>query len=111
LQQAERAAVEKRAELTAAALATYLHQRVEMTVAEPTPAETGAFLQRKGCSPQVVEQAVSLLQTCDAARFWPPAFLDRAKLPALATEVILALDADTAARHQPLTQPQTEGIP
>jgi hypothetical protein len=47
-----------------------------------------------------VEKAVILLQTCDAARFWPPLVADGAKLPTLAREVILALDADTEARKQ-----------
>src|SRR5260370_913418 len=46
LQQAARAAVEHRAPLTAAALADYLRERLDLTVAEPTPAEAGACLRR-----------------------------------------------------------------
>jgi hypothetical protein len=52
-------------------------------------------LRRAGCAAAIVEQTVTFLQTCDAARFWPPLVADGAKLPALAREVINALDADT----------------
>ncbi len=95
LAQVERAPVEARAPLTAAALADYLRERLDLTIAEPTPVEAGVCLRRAACSPAAVEQAVTLLQTCDAARFWPPLMADGAKLPALARDVILALDADT----------------
>jgi hypothetical protein len=111
LQQAECGTVERRAELTAAALATYLRQRVELAIAEPTPGETAAFLRRTGCSPLVVEQTVQFLNTCDAARFWPPLIADGTKLPALAIDIILALDADTEQHNRPEIERETEAVP
>jgi hypothetical protein len=106
LQQAERAAVDQRALLTATAVADYLRERVDLTVAEPTPPEVGKLLKANGCSPAVVEQAIGFLQTCDAARFWPPVATDGAKLPALARDLILALDTDTEIRREPAAPPE-----
>jgi hypothetical protein len=104
LQQAGRAPVEQRAPLTAAALADYLRERLDLAVAEPTPAEASACLLRGGCAPALVERTVAFLQTCDAARFWPPLVADGAELPALAGELILALDADTETPREPAPQ-------
>ncbi len=101
LEQAERAAVERRALLTAAAVADYLRERVDLTIAEPTPREAGTLLRRAGCAVEVVDQTVGFLQTCDAARFWPPVAADGARLPELARALILALDADTEAPRPP----------
>jgi hypothetical protein len=95
LQHAENAPSEQRAPLTAAAVGEYLRERLDLTVAEPTPAEAAAALLRQGCTADVVDQAVACLQACDAARFWPASASDGDGLPALGREVILALDADT----------------
>ncbi len=95
LQQAEHAPTEQRAPLTAAAVAEYLRERLDLSVVEPTPAEAAALLLRQGCTAKVVDQAVACLQACDAARFWPASANDGDGLPTLGREVILALDADT----------------
>jgi hypothetical protein len=95
LQHAEQASPEQRAPLTAAAVAEYLRERLDLTVVEPTPAEAAALLLRQGCTSGVVDLAVACLQACDAARFWPASVNDGDGLPALGREVILALDADT----------------
>jgi hypothetical protein len=108
LEKAERAAVEQRPALVTAAIADYLRERTDLTVAEPTPAEAETCLRRAGCSAVNVQQAVTLLHTCDAARFWPPLIADGAKLPTMARAVILAVDADTDAPKE--TAPQTEEV-
>jgi hypothetical protein len=108
LEKAERAPLEQRPPLVAAAVADYLRERTDLAVAEPTPREARVCLVRAGCSAAVVDQAVTFLHACDAARFWPPLVADGAKLPTLAREVILALDADTEARQE--TIPHTEEV-
>jgi hypothetical protein len=108
LENADRAPLEQRPPLVAAALAGYLRERTDLTVAEPTPPEALACLRRAGCSAAVVDRAVAFLHTCDAARFWPPVAADCAKLPTLARDVILALDADTEAPKEPV--PHTEEV-
>jgi hypothetical protein len=99
LEQAEGLAPAEQAEAAAAAVAGYLQQRLDLPVAEPTPAETARHLLKVGCSLDLTEQAEGFFRVCDAVRFRPAP--EAAPGPE-ATEVvraagrfILAMEAET----------------
>ena len=54
-----------------AIVANYLQQRLDLTVAEPTPREVALLFARHGCSSALIEQAVRFFEACDSARFLP----------------------------------------
>jgi hypothetical protein len=84
-----------RGECIATALAGYLRQRLDLTTAEPTPAEAAHHLQMRGCSQRLAEQAHQLFQACDSVRFVPRAVLPEGMdLRSAATEFILAVEAE-----------------
>jgi hypothetical protein len=85
---------EKQARRAAAALAAYLRNRLELPMAEPTPAEAQAHLRTYGVAEDLAGQTADLLRTCAAVRFdpEPPAGAD---LTGAAERLILALEAAT----------------
>jgi hypothetical protein len=89
-----RADPEKRARRTAAAVAAYLRNRLELSVVEPTPAEAAALLGARGLPAELAGQTADLLRRCAAVRFdpEPPAAADLADA---AEQLILALEAAT----------------
>jgi hypothetical protein len=80
----------------AAVVVRYLRYRLELPMHDPTPAEAAAHLRRVGVSDDLAGQTVAFFRACDAARYDPtPA--PRADLAALASALILALEAETWA--------------
>jgi hypothetical protein len=81
-------------ERAAAIVTDYLHQRLDLPAAEPTPREVGISLQRAGLAPGLTDQAAAFFRACDAARF----SLSTARAPddlrAAATKLILSLEAE-----------------
>ena len=98
LQRLPRGATEERAAHIAAAVTTYLQQRLDLPAAEPTPREAAAHLRTAGCPDTLTKRAEQFFQTCDAARFFPNA--SDAELPAFAQQLILDLEAHTWASVQ-----------
>jgi hypothetical protein len=90
---------EKQAELVATAVTTYLHQRLDLPVAEPTPLETAGWLERLGCNPVSAGRAREFLKACDAARFQPTPSAPGRELTRAAGELILALEEESCATH------------
>ncbi|MCC6417909.1 MAG: BatD family protein [Gemmataceae bacterium] len=78
---------------TADAVAVYLHQRLGLRAAEPTPAEVIAHLRRAGLSSTLADRVAGLFRTCDAARF-APTHAAAPALPAEAAAVIRALEVE-----------------
>ncbi len=80
----------------AAAVASYLGQRLELSITEPTPAEAESHLREHGVSEQLAGLTADFLRGCAALRFAPeaPAAPD---LAARAVEIILALETETWA--------------
>ncbi|HTU90994.1 MAG TPA: hypothetical protein VMF69_13025 [Gemmataceae bacterium] len=98
LHAARRLDAERRVARTAAIVAGYLQQRLDLTIAEPTPREVALLFARHGFSAALTEQAVGFFEACDRARFWPadsgtdisPVALQDAAIP-----FILAVEAET----------------
>jgi hypothetical protein len=86
---------EQQAVRAAAAITGYLQERMDLTVAEPTPAEVAGYLTGKGLSAGLTEQAAHFFAQCDAARFLPAAGAAGADLADEASRVILAVEAET----------------
>jgi hypothetical protein len=95
LEQAGRQTPAEQAELAAAAVAGYLQQRLDLPVAEPTPAETAGHLLKVGCSLDLTAQAEEFFRACDAVRFRPAAGPNGTELVQTASRFILALEAET----------------
>jgi hypothetical protein len=85
---------EQAAERSATILLTYLRNRLEFDVTEPTPAEVARCLENAGSRPALVQETVRFLKACDAARF-APGLEDpqRSKAPE-AAQLILAMEAE-----------------
>jgi hypothetical protein len=81
-------------ERSAALLAGYLRQRLELHAAEPTPAEVATHLGRVGVSAAVSERAAAFFRACDAARFAPAPPAGRSALTADAGAIVNALEAE-----------------
>jgi len=79
---------------TAAVVADYLHRRLDLAVAEPTPAEALAHLRRANVSAPVAAKVVDFFRTWDALRFAPEAVEDRRQFAAAAENIILAVEAE-----------------
>jgi hypothetical protein len=95
LERLPRGAAEARAAHVAAAVTTYLQQRLDLHAAEPTPAEASTLLHATGCPDALTKRAEEFFRTCDAARFFStPAGAD---LPSSARQLILDLEAHTWA--------------
>jgi hypothetical protein len=84
-----------RASRIAAVVAEYLQERLDLSIAEPTPPEVAALLAQRGCSLALAEQAVRLFEACDRARFVPAAEINPADLADAAVVFILAVEEET----------------
>jgi hypothetical protein len=85
---------ERRAHRTAAVMADYLRQRLDLPAGEATPSEAADHLRRVGYSSQLAEQTADFFRSCDAVRFSPEPLYTGADLSAIAVELILALEAE-----------------
>ncbi len=95
LRGARRVPAEQQAVRAAAAVSDYFRERLDLTVAEPTPAEVAGFLKGKGLSVGLTEQAAHFFEQCDVARFLPAPEGQGADLADEASRVILAVEAET----------------
>lgn len=84
---------ELRAERAAAALTTYLRQRLDLPLADASPAQAGERLRQLGIPRPLSEQVAELLQTCDAARFAADLLPSEQDLPGRTENLILALES------------------
>ncbi len=86
-----------RAARMASIVADYLQQRLDWTVAEPTPREVAQLLEQRGCSASVVAQAVRFFEWCDSARFVPEeeSPLAGAERKDVAVRLILAVESES----------------
>jgi hypothetical protein len=75
----------------AAVMTDYLHERLDLSVREPTPAEAREHLLRHGATPQRAEEIGGFFKSCDAARFLPAAQAGP-ELSAQAERIILAVE-------------------
>jgi hypothetical protein len=95
LRGARRLPAEQQAVRAAATVAGYLRERLDLTVAEPTPAEVAGYLKGRGLSAGLTEQAAHFFELCDAARFLPAPEVAGTDLAEAASQVVLAVEAET----------------
>jgi hypothetical protein len=62
---------ESRAARIAAIVIGYLQQRLDLTIAEPTPNEIALLFAQRDFSSALTEQAIRFFETCDCVRFQP----------------------------------------
>jgi hypothetical protein len=84
----------ERADRTAVAVADYLHERLDLSIAEPTPPEIAGLFGQHGCSPPLRARAVGFFEACDNARFLPPARAGQTDLTDLAVQFVLAVEEE-----------------
>lgn len=94
---ARRLDAQPRAARTTAIVADYLQQRLDMSVAEPTPREVGLLFAQHGCSSALTEQAVRFFEACDRARFLPMSEAGSFPLHDAARQLILDVEEETCA--------------
>ncbi len=82
----------ERATRTAAIVADYLRQRLDLAIAEPTPGEVAELFAQRGRSPTLAEQAVRFFEQCDRRRFLPASGTTQSDLPDIASQFILAVE-------------------
>jgi hypothetical protein len=99
LHAARRLDEEPRANRAADIVAGYLQQRLDLTIAEPTPHEIAVLFERQGRSPVLMQQAVRFFEACDRARFLPAHAPEQADLLESAVQFILAVEAETCPAH------------
>ncbi|HTU23591.1 MAG TPA: hypothetical protein VMG10_36480 [Gemmataceae bacterium] len=80
---------------TTAIVADYLQQRLDLTIAEPTPREVELLFTQHGCSSTLTEQAVRFFEACDSARFLPMSESSSLPLHDAAVQLILAVEEET----------------
>jgi hypothetical protein len=78
-------------------LAEYLHQRLDLPIAEPTPAEVAAYLEQAGSSTALAQDMAFLFGKCDAARFAPGLAEKADNWSETATRLVLALEEESWA--------------
>jgi tetratricopeptide (TPR) repeat protein len=71
LRSARRLDAESRAARIAAIVTGYLQQRLDLTIAEPTPGEIALLFGQHDFSPALTEQAIRFFERCDCVRFQP----------------------------------------
>lgn len=71
LRSARRLDAEARAARIAATVTGYLQQRLDLTIAEPTPHEIALLAVQHDFPSSLTEQAIRFFETCDCARFQP----------------------------------------
>jgi hypothetical protein len=94
LQAIGRVEPEQSATRSAAIVAGYLRQRLDLAITEPTPHEIADFFAQRQCSPELAAQAVRFFETCDRARFLPASASEQPDLPDSARQFILAVEEE-----------------
>lgn len=89
-----------RARQAAAAMTTYLCQRLDVPLADATPAQAGLHLRRLGLPESLSDRVVHVLRSCEAARFAANLLPTDQDLPALTENVILTLESETWVASQ-----------
>jgi hypothetical protein len=77
-----------------AAVTGYLHERLDLATAEPTPAEAYEHLRRHGLPDAIADRAAEFYRAADRARF-VPGEADGRELSVLAEALILAVEAQS----------------
>jgi hypothetical protein len=95
LHAARRLDAERRADRAANIVAGYLHERLDVPVAEPTPHEVAALFERQGRPPALTERTVRFFEACDRVRFLPAHKAERPDVLQSAAQLILAVEAET----------------
>lgn len=90
----------QQAEHIADAVAVYLRRRLDLPATTPTPTEAAAYLEKAGAPDALRQQAWAFFQTCDVLRFAPDPTPAAGDLGAAATDLILAVEAETWSSHQ-----------
>ncbi len=89
-----------RAARTSAIVAGYLHERLDWTIAEPTPHEVELLFAEHGFAPELTERAARCFEACDRARFLPAEGEKPADLHDAAGQLILAVEEATCPTPQ-----------
>ena len=100
LRSARRLDAASRAARTAAIIAGYLQQRLDLASVEPTPHEVALLFAQQGFSSELTAQASEFFETCDRARFLPADSgngVSPSELHNAAFQFILAVEAETCA--------------
>ena len=84
---------ETRAGCTASIVADYLQQRLDLSIAEPTPPEIAALFAQHGFSAALTERAVSFFEMCDRIRFLPASASTPSDWQDSAMQFILAVES------------------
>jgi tetratricopeptide (TPR) repeat protein len=111
LHSARRLDAEARAERIAAIVAGYLQQRLDLTIAEPTPHEIALLFGQHTFSPALTEEAVRFFETCDRARFQPVEGVTAVSLDELqdgAMHFILAVETEEEEETRRRGEKETE---
>jgi hypothetical protein len=94
-----------RAARTTAIVAGYLQQRLDLTIAEPTPHEIALLFAQHDYSPALTEKAIHFFDRCDRARFLPAeggsngTSISPVELHDSAIQFILAVEVETCPTH------------
>ena len=74
---------------------SYLRERFDFAVHEPTPLEASAYLQQRGLSTESAEKANNFFTACDAARFAPCGQPGNQAWTTRATSLLQALEEES----------------
>lgn len=85
---------EARAARMVSIVANYLQQRLDLTIAEPTPREIAVLFGKHGFSPGLTDRAVHFFELCDHVRFLPPSASPFVDLYDAAVRLILAVESE-----------------
>jgi len=83
-----------RAKRAAAAMTTYLWQRLDVPLSDASPVQAGQRLRRLGFPEPLSDQVADLLRTCEAARFASDLLPADEDLPAVTEKLILTLESE-----------------
>ncbi len=92
-----------RAAITTSIVANYLHQRLDLTIAEPTPHEIALLFAQHDFSPTLTQRASHFFDVCDRARFLPAdggTAVAQVELHDSAIQLILAVEEETCPTPQ-----------
>jgi hypothetical protein len=82
--------------LAASIVTTYLKERLDLPVHEPTPRETAEHLEQVGCSKTGVRRAAEFFELCDSTRFGADPISGREHLIGLGVDLIQTLEKEAA---------------
>jgi hypothetical protein len=82
---------------SAAIVADYLRQRLDLPIAEPTPHEIADFFAQRQSSAELTARAIRFFEICDRVRFLPAPAAEQSDLPNDAGQLILAVEEETCS--------------